>query len=77
MPDLSEKVCISQGQNGWCRMRISEGGTIPLEKLLSDIDRKTSCICYFGGNPSSQLPFALKASKLALERNEGRILRIC
>jgi len=38
-----------------------------------------SCICFFGGDPSSQMPHALKTSKLALERakRKGRILRIC
>ncbi len=45
--------------------------------LVSDIDDKTSCICYFGGDPTPQLPFAIKASRLALEENKGRILRIC
>ena len=38
-----------------------------------------SCICFFGGDPSSQMPHALKASELALEtaRKQKRILRIC
>ena len=42
-------------------------------------DRKVSCICYFGGDPSAQMPHALKTSELALEgaRAEGRIMRIC
>lgn len=47
------------------------------EELVSSIDERTSCICYFGGDPTPQLPFAIKASRLALERNVGRILRIC
>ncbi len=46
-------------------------------KLASDVDEKTSCICYFGGDPTPQLLFALRASKLALEKNMGRLLRIC
>ena len=40
-------------------------------------DDHTACICYFGGDPSPQLPHALRASRLALERNKDRILRIC
>ncbi|MEW6002554.1 MAG: radical SAM protein [Nitrospirota bacterium] len=51
--------------------------TSPINKLLSDIDERTSCICYFGGDPSPQLPLALRASKKALELNKDRILRIC
>ncbi|HSD57800.1 MAG TPA: radical SAM protein [Methanotrichaceae archaeon] len=61
--------------------------TTPVKRLVSDIDERTSCICYFGGDPSPQLPFALKASRLGLEEAErrtkgtkgtkGRTLRIC
>ena len=39
----------------------------------------TGCICYFGGDPTPQLPHALAASRLALEqaKEKGRRLRIC
>lgn len=40
-------------------------------------DERTSCICYFGGDPSSQAMHAIKTSRLALERARGRVLRIC
>jgi pyruvate formate lyase activating enzyme len=36
----------------------------------------TACICYFGGDPSPQMPFALRCSELALRRHRGN-LRIC
>jgi pyruvate formate lyase activating enzyme len=48
-----------------------------VSKLVSDVDEKTSCICYFGGDPTPQLQFSLDASRKALEANKGRILRIC
>ncbi len=51
--------------------------TDSVNKLVSDVDEKTSCICYFGGDPTPQLPFALKASRLALDRKKNKILRIC
>jgi pyruvate formate lyase activating enzyme len=51
--------------------------TASVHDLVSDVDERTSCICYFGGDPTPQLPFSLKASELALEENKGRILRIC
>jgi pyruvate formate lyase activating enzyme len=38
---------------------------------------KISCVCYFGGSPEPQLPFALEASKRALEIVNDRPLRIC
>ena len=47
------------------------------ESLAACADRKTSCICFFGGDPAPQLPFSLRAARLARERNKGRILRIC
>jgi pyruvate formate lyase activating enzyme len=36
-------------------------------------NKKIKCICYFGGSPEPQLPFALKASKNVLEEREVRI----
>jgi len=49
------------------------------ESLASKVDDRVSCICYFGGDPSVQMPHALKASQIALERaaERKRILRIC
>ncbi len=47
------------------------------EELASKVDENTSCICYFGGDPTAQVPHAIKASKIAIENNKDRILRIC
>jgi pyruvate formate lyase activating enzyme len=47
------------------------------QSLLDAIDEKTSCICFFGGDPTSQLPYALDVSRRALEKKKGNILRIC
>jgi pyruvate formate lyase activating enzyme len=58
----------------------NETFTAPLHtvaELVADVDERTSCICYFGGDPSPQMPFSLKASKQAREKATGRILRIC
>lgn len=48
-----------------------------VDELVSDVDEKTACICYFGGDPVPQVPFSLRASRLALARNKERILRLC
>ncbi len=48
-----------------------------IDALLDVVDQHTACICYFGGDPSAQLPFSLKASRQAIEQNKDRILRIC
>ena len=53
------------------------GPAMSASQLAARVDERTSCICYFGGDPTPQMPHALKTSKLAIERAEGRILRIC
>lgn len=47
------------------------------EALAQAVDDRTSCVCYFGGDPTPQLPHALQVSKKAIEKAKGRILRIC
>jgi len=47
------------------------------EELAEALDSRTSCICYFGGDPTPQIEHALLASRIALERRKGSILRIC
>ncbi len=51
--------------------------SINAEELASKVNDNTSCICYFGGDPTAQLPHAIKASRIAIETNKNRILRIC
>ncbi|MBW1979356.1 MAG: radical SAM protein [Deltaproteobacteria bacterium] len=50
---------------------------LPAKKLAAAVDDTTTCICYFGGDPTPQILHALKASKIALSRKPGKILRIC
>jgi pyruvate formate lyase activating enzyme len=64
-------------QNWHFRKETTKPHTTPLSKLVADVDEKTSCLCYFGGDPAPQLPFSLAASRKALEENQGKILRIC
>jgi pyruvate formate lyase activating enzyme len=47
------------------------------QELAQAVDRMTSCICYFGGDPSPQLLHSIHASRLAIERKGRKILRIC
>jgi len=64
-------------QNWHYRYAATQSSQVDALELAQAVDERTACICYFGGDPSPQLPHALRASRLALERNEGRILRIC
>ncbi len=60
--------------------KLHESEKIGVEKFVEEIltDRRISCVCYFGGSPEPQLPFALKAGRRLLEEKvEKRILRIC
>ena len=45
--------------------------------LAKLVNERVSCVCYFGGDPSPQMPHALYASKLMLEKTRGRIFRVC
>ncbi|UCF93015.1 MAG: radical SAM protein [Desulfobacterales bacterium] len=64
-------------QNWHFRNETLNPRTRTIHDLVADVDRRTSCICYFGGDPSPQLPFSLKAARQALSTNKDRILRIC
>jgi len=52
---------------------------VSAEDLASHVTDRVSCICYFGGDPSSQILHAIKTSETALEKavKTNRILRIC
>lgn len=41
------------------------------------MDKGTSCVCYFGGDPSPQLLHSLHTSRLAAARKDRKILRFC
>jgi pyruvate formate lyase activating enzyme len=58
---------------------LQNGKTITIDDLAEQVlvNEKISCICYFGGSPEPQLPYSLKASKLALEYSKDRVLRLC
>ncbi len=58
---------------------LREGTLTTLEGFIEPIKSHShvSCICYFGGSPEPQLPFAINASKRLLEESSNRILRIC
>jgi pyruvate formate lyase activating enzyme len=52
-------------------------GQVRARELAAAVDDRTTCICYFGGDPGPQILHALKASELALGKASGRVLRIC
>lgn len=64
-------------QNAHFRQETLSPRLIPARELAEAVDSKTSCICYFGGDPTPQVLHALVTSKLALRKAGDRILRIC
>jgi pyruvate formate lyase activating enzyme len=64
-------------QNWHYRERSLTSKTRTAEELAESVSANTSCICFFGGDPTPQLPHALAAARLARRQNKKRILRIC
>ncbi|MGQ9509191.1 MAG: radical SAM protein [Thermodesulfobacteriota bacterium] len=64
-------------QNWTHKEGIRDKRGVPPEALVQVVDERTSCICFFGGDPTPQLPHSLEVSRKAIERARGRILRIC
>ena len=64
-------------QNWQFRYRTHQIPGTKIEDLVRVLTNKTACICYFGGDPSPQLPFLLKTASKAIENQGDRILRIC
>ncbi|HSV74531.1 MAG TPA: radical SAM protein [Chthonomonadales bacterium] len=63
-------------QNWQYRVRKDAEAASP-EAVVEAVDRRTTCINFFGGDPAPQIPHALAVAELALAANRGRILRIC
>lgn len=63
-------------QNYTFKELIRPGYTTP-EELAALVNETTTCICFFGGDPASQMTFSMKAAELAMERRKGELLRIC
>lgn len=50
---------------------------VSVDTLKNAVKADTSCICFFGGDPGPQLPFALRLSDAVRRENPEKILRIC
>jgi pyruvate formate lyase activating enzyme len=49
------------------------------DEVAAQVDEETSCICFFGGDPTAQLGHALETGRVARRRAKarGRPLRLC
>lgn len=50
---------------------------VSAKELADAVGRTTTCICYFGGDPTPQVLHALKTSRLAKKKRSNPVLRIC
>jgi pyruvate formate lyase activating enzyme len=64
-------------QNWQYRLGTQRPRTTPVAALVDDVGERTACICYFGGDPAPQLPFSIRASRMAREKKKDAILRLC
>jgi pyruvate formate lyase activating enzyme len=57
---------------------LDEAQVISTTELVAQaLAPKVRCVCFFGGSPEPQLPFALAAAREILEQGQGRGIRIC
>jgi pyruvate formate lyase activating enzyme len=66
-------------QNWTFKKATFTGDKVSARDLAAAVRPKTACICYFGGDPTPQLPHALAAARdaLAAAHQAGRRLRVC
>lgn len=64
-------------QNWHFRQELNRPPSVELGELLNAIDSRTSCICYFGGDPTPQIKHSIRFSREALQSRKNGILRIC
>ncbi len=51
----------------------SQGKLTSAEELANSVDDDTFCICYFGGDPTVQMPYAMKALDVAKSAGLTRV----
>ena len=68
-----------QNHDSWTTMIASRAPRMLDSELATSIlhDPQYSCLCWFGGCPSSQMDFVLSVSRHIVEEKGDRILRIC
>lgn len=64
-------------QNWHFRHHTFDRAVTSIEDLAGAVRPNTACVCYFGGDPSPQMPFLLNASRVMQKTNKDRILRFC
>jgi pyruvate formate lyase activating enzyme len=61
-------------------MAVKAKPTLSVKSLIDAVNSRTTCVCYFGGDPGPFAPHAILASKRMLERAKHiglRVFRVC
>jgi pyruvate formate lyase activating enzyme len=64
-------------QNWHFRERALMKGRVSTAELAGFVDNETSCICYFGGDPTPHLIHSINTAKKAARQHSDRIIRVC
>ena len=58
---------------------LQRADVVHVEEFVETVrsNERITCICYFGGSPEPQLPYAVRASRAVLEECRGRVVRVC
>jgi pyruvate formate lyase activating enzyme len=71
--------CIFCQNYGFREHTVEGKPVMTAEQLAAKATEKVGCACYFGGDPSSQMPFVIASARLMRGKaeREGRLLRFC
>jgi len=69
--------CLYCQNSSYREMALTGKPLFNVKDITQILDDKSACICFFGGDPSPQMSFALSAARSAIKEKKNRILRIC
>lgn len=64
-------------QNWHFKQETFLGPPVTAAKLAQAVGPDTTCLCFFGGDPTPQVAHALETARLAREAAKGKVLRVC
>lgn len=69
--------CLYCQNSSYKEMAFTGKPLFNINDIIQILDDKSACICFFGGDPSPQMQFALSAAQSAIKEKKNKILRIC
>jgi len=69
--------CLFCQNRSFQQMAVRAAPRAGARDLAAAVRPDTACICYFGGDPTPQLPYTIAVSEMVRAAHPQRILRIC